>query len=484
MYRQGLGDCFLLTFDPGGAEKHVLIDCGTLGNKATDVTTAVLASEIKAATGNHLDLLIATHEHKDHLSGFANETLKKLPADRVWLAWTENPADPLAKQLAKTREDLGRTLTAAAEHLGAAGARSDLRAIATRVRGVLGFSGNGDGLGFAKTIHALMEEIRKRPEVSYLEPGEPAREEAWLPGFRIYVLGPPRDKKALGETGEHGSSELYGLMASLKTALAFRASGQSFGRFERDHAARDLFEQQMPFDPRFRTEMKSRAAREWFAKSYFAAGEKWRAVDEDWLSVLSELALQLDSATNNTSLVIAVERIADGKVLLLPGDAQEGSWLSWHASGMEWDVTDAANRKRKVTAADLLARTVFYKVGHHASHNATARGKGLELMTSDELVAFIPVDREIALSRSPKGSWKMPARALYRRLLEKCEGRVARSDLGWAGDSAVTGKRTIEKEFDHMASAVEWKTWTRKQKEAETNQVVRVGAREIDFVMK
>ena len=36
MYRQGLGDCFLLTFNPGD-EKHVLIDCGTLGSKYTDV---------------------------------------------------------------------------------------------------------------------------------------------------------------------------------------------------------------------------------------------------------------------------------------------------------------------------------------------------------------------------------------------------------------------------------------------------------------
>jgi hypothetical protein len=34
----------------------------------------------------------------------------------------------------------------------------------------------------------------------------------------------------------------------------------------------------------------------------------------------------------------------------------------------------------KVKAEDLLERTVLYKVGHHASHNATLRQKGLELM--------------------------------------------------------------------------------------------------------
>jgi hypothetical protein len=31
MYRRGLGDCFLLTFNPGGDEKHILIDCGRAG---------------------------------------------------------------------------------------------------------------------------------------------------------------------------------------------------------------------------------------------------------------------------------------------------------------------------------------------------------------------------------------------------------------------------------------------------------------------
>ena len=52
-------------------------------------------------------------------------------------------------------------------------------------------------------------------------------------------------------------------------------------------------------------------------------------MDTDWLNGASGLAIQLDKFTNNTSLVLAIERIADGKVLLFPGDAQEGNWLSW-----------------------------------------------------------------------------------------------------------------------------------------------------------
>jgi glyoxylase-like metal-dependent hydrolase (beta-lactamase superfamily II) len=70
MYRQGLGDCFLLTFDPGGDEKHVLIDCGTLGCKSTDVKMADVIADIDKTSSGHLHLVVGTHQHQDHLSGF------------------------------------------------------------------------------------------------------------------------------------------------------------------------------------------------------------------------------------------------------------------------------------------------------------------------------------------------------------------------------------------------------------------------------
>src|SRR4029077_9484798 len=176
-----------------------------------------------------------------------------------------------------------------------------------------------------------------------------------------------------------------------------------------------------------------------------------------------ELALQLDSSTNNTSLALAIERISDGKVLLFPADAQQGNWLSWHGDKMVWQVQEGG-RKREVKIGDLLARTVFYKVGHHSSHNATAKAKGLELMTQeDELTAFIPVDRAVALTRNPKGSWKMPARNLYLRLLQKCQGRVMRSDRGWADDASNAADKSVEKEFVGMGTAADWKNWHKAQ---------------------
>jgi hypothetical protein len=185
----------------------------------------------------------------------------------------------------------------------------------------------------------------------------------------------------------------------------------------------------------------------------------------------SGLAIQLDKFTNNTSLVIAIERVSDGKVLLFPGDAQEGNWLSWHDPSIKWQVKEADGKDATVTAKDLLARTVFYKVGHHSSHNATTKAKGLEMMTQQsELTAFIPVDRQIALGRSPAGTWKMPARQLYRGLLEKCQGRVVRSDIGWAAN-VKAGPRGTESELVGLGTDAEWSAWTKAQQAANQVQI-------------
>ena len=61
----------------------------------------------------------------------------------------------------------------------------------------------------------------------------------------------------------------------------------------------------------------------------------WRQIEDDWLGGAETLGLALDSATNNTSLVLAIEVKASKQVLLFPADAQVGNWLSWQ--NVEWD---------------------------------------------------------------------------------------------------------------------------------------------------
>src|SRR5262249_10328039 len=127
--------------------------------------------------------------------------------------------------------------------------------------------------------------------------------------------------------------------------------------------------------------------------------------------------LQLDSLTNNTSLVIAIELEPGGDVLLFAADAQVGNWLSWQ--DLKWTIDG-----KTVTGPDLLNRAIFYKVGHHGSHNATLKDKGLEEMKNLR-VAMIPVNHEMAV----KKRWgKMPLEELVAALKKQAKGVVLQVD--------------------------------------------------------
>src|SRR5271165_6962375 len=342
MYRQGLGDCFLLTFNPGGDEKHILIDCGTLGSKTTDVKLPDVIADIDKTTNGHLHLVVGTHQHQDHLSGMAKlgdqfSAAQHKQIDNIWLAWTEDPKDPLARKLTKARDDMGIAVKAAAQALRAIDGNNET---ASAVESLLGFFGETavtmgaagtGGATFAAAAKNSMDIVRKlAKQAEYRKPGEPVIELDWLPGFRFYVLGPPTDLDALHDTGEHGSSELYALSALTNAALFQAAASPKIGAGSAVNA---------PFDTRFRLARNDPRIAAAFSQTYLASSQTWRSIDADWLNVASSLAIQLDKFTNNTSLAIAIERIADGKVLLFPGDAQEGNWLSWHDPSIKWEVT-------------------------------------------------------------------------------------------------------------------------------------------------
>jgi len=105
MYRQGLGDCFLISLprtDRSDRPFYVMIDCCVvLGTSDPETIMTQVIEDIVKATGGAIDLLVATHEHWDHLSGFvqAKESFDKLKVGQVWLAWTEDPDDKLTQKL-------------------------------------------------------------------------------------------------------------------------------------------------------------------------------------------------------------------------------------------------------------------------------------------------------------------------------------------------------------------------------------------------
>src|SRR5262249_44998993 len=81
---------------------YIMIDCGVIlgtadpGPKMTDVVESIVAE-----TQGEIDLLLATHEHWDHVSGFvqAKSPFGKLKGREGWLGWPEGNADPLTKKL-------------------------------------------------------------------------------------------------------------------------------------------------------------------------------------------------------------------------------------------------------------------------------------------------------------------------------------------------------------------------------------------------
>ena len=433
MYRQGLGDCFLITVlrDCGKAFR-MLIDCGVIlgttgaGPKLRAVVQDIITTTDTGGTGGFVDVLVVSHEHYDHVSGFvladdlfaANGVCSpgKLAIGEVWFAWTEDPADETANRIRQSRADRLSALTALAKRVnGMAAAASDGVSDALRFFGV---DAGGTKLGdTAKAMQNAAGFVAK-DKVRYHRPGDVLLPPG-APELRIFVLGPPLDEKALHKTD--ASAEVYHLdVGDLQNTVMRAVAGGP------EDGGRDPYS---PFDSAYTHSLSGAGAAGgpltvFLGQRYFGATSvtpdtdpAWRRIDGDWLNGAEQLALALDSATNNTSLVLAIELLGSGKVLLFPADAQAGNWLSWQ----DVQFGDAAG----VTAQDLLNRTVFYKVGHHGSHNATLKQKGLEEMTSPELVAFIPVDHEMA---AKKGWGQMPLPNLIQALTARCDNRVVRLD--------------------------------------------------------
>lgn len=427
MYCQGLGDCFLLTFVRAGGEFNMLIDCGVIlgtphaAERVTEVAQHLADTLPKNREGKPLlDLLVGTHEHWDHVSGFvqADQIFDQFDIRQTWLAWTEDPHDDLANKLRREREEKKKKLALAIDHFRGLAPGDDDDELPTaprqRLAGLASFLGVESALnaaaGMGRTAQAMQFFQRQKPQ--FLRPGQQPPALDGLAGVEVFVLGPPRDekllKKDLPSKSEH---EVYEEPAHAHGLTAL------FGLDVPDGSGRH---ENQPFEARYSMPLAAAISDPYFAQMYDNGLDEhpaaWRRIDDVGMFAATDLALQLDADTNNTSLVLAI-RLPGGQVLLFPGDAQVGNWESWHK--IEFD-------DKQIKASDLLAATVIYKVGHHGSHNATLSKLGLDLMTSPQLVAMLPVDEDIA--HNNKGWLRMPFVPLMTELHRRTNGRILRVD--------------------------------------------------------
>jgi hypothetical protein len=558
MYRGILGDFFVLTHRSGDRKYRALIDCGALqciaaagGKPETASSLARLETAIVdlLAEGAHFDLVIATHEHYDHLGGFMKYHRHFIEAgfsiDRLWLAWTEDDNDSLATDIRAGRSKGIATLNAlvasvaSANEFGVKLADDETRGRIDELRNLLQFNGDPDpdsldrfaartrpgssALAAAKPVEDpgpkplrlpprscrdafdWLKSVAGKDQVSYLHPGQQVSF-GLDDRLQASVLGPPRARARLLQmdpSKDPGAEEAYLTASDPYAALTGRleanmtarqqkraaavAGGQAAAEaipddvevfvpadtaqpfddrynhqpewkldWEKDKAGKGDRPKDVPstVDPKFFDDIVVRSKCP-IAKLYYHPRNASRRIDGDWLGLAQTLALKIDGDVNNTSLALAIE-VPGRHVLLFPADAQIGNWLSWHDQRYPSEpkknsgpggiaekseaATGTVDAEKGETVADILGRVVLYKVGHHGSHNATARAQGLELMTSPHLAALIPVVEDVAkeqkTSSNPKG-WAMPYGDLFSRLITKTSGRIVRGDGDRAAEAAA-----------------------------------------------
>ena len=283
MYRQGLGDCFLITIPrQNGTPFYMVIDCGViLGTTDAGKIMKEVVEHIITTTGGHVDVVVATHEHWDHISGFGQAReiwtdKKRLTIGQVWLSWAENSKHPLAQKLRKERSDLKIALQAATARMRLAGDTS----AAQDVTNLLDFFGAaGTTADALEVVKGLCEDIR------YCTPqDDPIQIEGT--DVKVYVLGPPPDEKLIKkydpskrEPETYGFDSINNYLNLLKPTLTDADS-------------------ETPFDEGFQIPLNMAQQMPFFQQHYWGEdvdskekSQAWRRIDGSWLDCSSSLAL-------------------------------------------------------------------------------------------------------------------------------------------------------------------------------------------------
>ena len=407
MYRVGFGDFFLVSVPTRGTDfAHILVDCGVHAHDLGVMGEAV--KQLKADTGGQLALIIMTHRHADHISGFGSEQAQfaTFRVERVWMSWFENRADDKALAIQAGIAETARTLRAA---LAARAADGDAQYL-HMAENALGVAKGGGNAAALQMLHGFKTAAGAPTPVDYYTAGDvptlpPALAEA---GLAAEILGPPHDLALVAQMDNAAHQYL--------AAAAEEGSGPP-RPFDR---AYDVPAFDCP-EPLFTPEQMER---------------RLQGAQPDALAAAAQRA---DNALNNQSLVVLFT--FRRKTMLFSGDAQWGNWANFLFGGA---LGSPGHTGLTAKSKAILGALDFYKVGHHGSTNATpmdvvkAMKAGCAAMCSTDPGAYGHEEKGTEVPRGP----------LMTALEDKTQGKLARSDQIAVGSHPPSpGQRALAAPF-------------------------------------
>jgi beta-lactamase superfamily II metal-dependent hydrolase len=351
MYRTGFGDGFLVRFDTPDSAQHILIDFGVHMHGDIGTMDAIM-EDIEKQTGNKLALIVASHAHRDHISGFGSyaNRFAKFTIGEIWLPWTDNPNDPGAAALKRKQLALYGILN---KHL-----RVALGATEANARYAAALHALSNLMGNEKATTELDRGFGTGAKVQYLKAGVSIAKVGSVSGLSAEILAPSKDTAFLSRMNPPANQHFM------------TAKGDVSGKVE-------------PFPKLAIRKTDRRLAVIRKEGQPVVPNEDLEKLHQIAEAPADALALALDNVRNNTSLVIVFR--FHGRTLLFPGDAQWGNWQSWIG-------TDKARQ--------LIGELDFLKVAHHGSENATPvdvvnglKAAGLAAMVSTQIEPFPTIPR-------------------------------------------------------------------------------------------